>query len=138
MRDDKKIVLFDGVCNLCNGLVQFIIKHDQADRFRFAALQSDVGRQYLQRVQFSGIKDTIVLIEKEQGYMKSAAALRIFRALKGYKWMGIFMFIPRRIRDFGYDLVARNRYKWFGRRDSCMVPTAELKAKFLDEAQGKL
>lgn len=130
--DNKKIVLFDGVCNLCNGIVQFIIKHDKADRFRFAALQSDIGMQYLKKYQLSGVKDSIVLIEKERSYSKSAAALRIFRALKGYKWMSIFMLVPAWIRDFGYDVVANNRYKWFGKRDSCMTPTAELKAKFLD------
>lgn len=130
--DNKKIVLFDGVCNLCNGIVQFIIKHDKSDRFRFAALQSDIGMQYLKKYQLSGVKDSIVLIEKERSYLKSAAALRIFRALKGYKWMSIFMLVPAWIRDFGYDVVANNRYKWFGKRDSCMAPTAELKAKFLD------
>ncbi len=132
MVGNKDIILFDGVCNLCNGIVQFIIKHDHADHFRFAALQSEVGRQYLKRAQLSGVKNTIVLIEKEQGYVKSTAALRIFRALKGYRWMSILLLIPRRIRDFGYDWIAHNRYKWFGRKDSCMLPTAELKAKFLD------
>lgn len=132
MVGNKDIILFDGVCNLCNGIVQFIIKHDHADHFRFAALQSEVGRQYLKKAQLSGVKNTIVLIEKEQGYVKSTAALRIFRALKGYRWMSILLLIPRRIRDFGYDWIAHNRYKWFGRKDSCMLPTAELKAKFLD------
>lgn len=131
--NDKKIVLFDGVCNLCNGLVQFIIKRDRQDQFRFAALQSEKGRTLLAQHglpvdQF----DSIVLITGDEYFIKSMAALRIFKELKVYKGLWWFRYLPQKLRDFGYDIVARNRYKWFGKKSSCMLPTPELQAKFLE------
>ena len=130
---NKNIVLFDGVCNLCNGLVKFIINRDRRDEFRFAPLQSPIGRKLLAEHNLSKEPlDSIVLITEEGSYIKSLAALHIFKALKVYRWLWIFRFLPRSFRDFCYDFVAHNRYRWFGKRESCMVPTPELKAKFLD------
>lgn len=131
----KKIILFDGVCNLCNGAVTFIIKRDKHDRFRYAPLQSEVGKALARKhaIDTSSI-DTIILIDEDQYYTKSAAALVIARHLSGgYPFLYGLMILPSFIRDGLYDIIAKNRYRWFGKRESCMVPTPELKAKFLDE-----
>lgn len=130
----KKIVLFDGVCNLCNNSVNFIIEHDKKDIFRFASLQSEYGKKLTSE---RGIKqaevDSIVLIDPGNAYfVKSSAALEIAKELSGYAWMRIFLYLPEGFRNFVYDIIAKNRYKWFGKKDSCMIPTKELKAKFLD------
>ena len=124
------IVLFDGVCNLCNGAVQFIIARDKHQQFRFASLQSGFGQQYQQQV---GEIDSILLVEKGKVYYKSTAALRIARKLDGL-WPVLFVFIviPPFVRDFIYDIIARNRYRWFGKKESCWLPTPDLKALFLD------
>lgn len=130
----KKIVLFDGVCNLCNGAVQFVIRRDRRDRFRFAALQSELGQELCRarHIDTSQV-DSIVLIDPGVAYyIKSDAALEIARDLKGYGWMPLLLgWIPRGVRDAVYDLVARNRYRWFGKKDQCMIPTPELQEKFL-------
>lgn len=132
---DKNLVLFDGVCNLCNSSVQLIIKRDKKDIFRFASLQSDLGISLTNNTEpltESSLK-SIVLIESDgKRYTKSTAALRIARHLSGYSWLPVFMILPKFIRDFFYDLIARNRYRWFGRKDECMMPTPELQSKFLD------
>ncbi|NGP87086.1 thiol-disulfide oxidoreductase DCC family protein [Fodinibius halophilus] len=135
MGDSKKIVLFDGVCNLCTGSVVFIIKRDKDDLFRFAALQSDIGQELTDKFGIDTQKvDSIILIEGESYYIKSSAALRIARNLSGlYPMLYGFIILPTVIRDWVYDVIANNRYQWFGKRDSCMVPTPELKAKFLEE-----
>lgn len=133
MADGKKIILFDGVCNLCNGAVVFIIKRDKKDRYRFAALQSDTGREYTAgyRVDTSET-DSMVLIENDRCHTKSSAALRIARHLSGaYPLLYGFIILPKGIRDRLYDIIANNRYRWFGRKDRCMIPTPELKKKFL-------
>ena len=133
--ENKKIVLFDGVCNLCDGAVQFIIKHDKKDVFRFASLQSDTGRKL---VADRGLDpdeiDSIMLIEPGVAYYrKSTAALEISRNLSGgYSLLKNFLGLPEGFRDLIYDLIAKNRYKWFGKKDECMIPTPELRAKFLD------
>jgi predicted DCC family thiol-disulfide oxidoreductase YuxK len=132
---DKKIILFDGVCNLCNGAVQFVIKHDREDRFRFAALQSETGSSLSRERHIDPAKmDSIILIDPGTAYYtKSDAALEIARDLKGYGFLPIlFSWIPRSIRDAVYDLVARNRYRWFGRKEQCMIPSPELQVKFLN------
>lgn len=132
---NKKIVLFDGVCNLCNGAVNYIIKHDKKDIFRFASLQSEIGRKLVsERGMDPEELDSIVLIEPGVAYYrKSTAALEISRDLSGgYSFLKNFLFIPESLRDGIYDFVANNRYKWYGKKESCMVPTAELKTKFLD------
>jgi predicted DCC family thiol-disulfide oxidoreductase YuxK len=124
------IVLFDGVCNLCNGAVQFIIERDKHQQFRFASLQSGFGQQYQQQV---GEVDSILLVDHGKIYQKSSAALRIARKLDGlWPMLFILIIIPPFIRDFVYDIIARNRYRWFGKKESCWLPTPDLKALFLD------
>lgn len=135
MEEGKKIILFDGVCSLCNSSVQFVIKRDKKDLFRYAALQSKVGQQLVeQRHIDTRTIDSIILIEPGVAYYtKSDAALEIAQDLGGlWKLTAIFTWIPTSIRNAIYDFVAKNRYKWFGKKESCMVPTPELKAKFLD------
>jgi len=133
--EHKKLILFDGVCNLCNGAVQFIIKRDKKDVFRFAALQSKIGEQLIKQKGIDALNiDSIILIAPGEAYhVRSSAALNIayefgglWKALKFFEWV-----LPVRFRDFIYNIVARNRYKWFGKKESCMIPTPELKAKFL-------
>lgn len=128
-----KIILFDGVCNLCNGAVTFVIKRDPKDHFRFAALQSDIGQALVAEHGIDTSKvDSIILIENNRVYSKSTAALRIAKYMSGaYPLLYGFMIIPNFIRNWVYDFVARNRYKWYGKKDACMIPTPELKAKFL-------
>ena len=135
MKKSKKIILFDGVCNLCNGAVIFVIQRDKNDRFRYAALQSEVGRTLAGKHGINTSKtDSIILIEDDRCYTKSSAALRIARYLSGgYPLLYGFMILPKFIRDRLYDVIARNRYQWFGKRENCMVPTPELKAKFLHD-----
>lgn len=126
--------MFDGVCNLCNGAIQFIIKRDKKDSFRYAALQSDTGLRLVSERGIDTTKvDSFILIEPGVAYfVKSDAALRIGQQFGGlWKALTIFTWIPRTFRNAIYDLVAKNRYKWFGRKDSCMIPTPELQAKFL-------
>jgi predicted DCC family thiol-disulfide oxidoreductase YuxK len=129
----KKIVLFDGVCNLCNGTVVFIIQRDTKDRFRFAALQSDIGIQLTQELGIDTTQiESIIVVHHQRYYYKSGAALRIARDLKGaWPLLSVFLIIPPFIRDGIYDIIARNRYRWFGKKESCMIPTPELKSKFL-------
>lgn len=132
----NKIILFDGVCNLCNNTVQFLIKRDREDIFRFASLQSTIGKKLLEErgIDSSQI-DTIVLIEPGVAYYtKSTAALKIARSLGGIWGMArLLEWIPERIRNRVYDYVANNRYQWYGKQDACMVPTPDLRAKFLDQ-----
>ncbi len=133
--DGAPILLFDGVCNLCNGAVQFILRRDPAKRFRFAALQSPVGEQFLREHGIEpGRLDTLVLVEGGRAYLRSTAALRVARRLSG-PWpllYYLFIWLPRPLRDLAYNLVARNRYRLFGEREECMVPTPDLRARFLD------
>ena len=129
------IVLFDGVCNLCNGAVQFIIDRDRNDHFRFASLQSETGARILAehgRVAPTGDPESIVLVENGVIYERSSAALRIARHL-GALWPLLFagVVVPRFLRDAIYKYIARNRYRWFGKSETCRVPTAELRGKFL-------
>ena len=133
MSTNYKIILFDGVCNLCNGAVTYIIKRDRKNVFKFAALQSDIGRELISKFNIDTSKvDSIILIDGEKHYEKSSAALRIAKELSGaHPLLFGFMVLPKFIRDSVYDYIAKNRYKWFGKKESCMVPTAELKGKFL-------
>jgi len=128
-----KVVLFDGVCNLCNATIQFIIKKDHENEFKFASLQSKFGASFLKE---NGLNEkdftTMILVEDDVYYTKSEAALRIFRRLKGYKWMGVFLIIPKFLRNAVYSFVSRNRYALFGKQEeSCMLPTKELTSKFI-------
>ena len=129
-----KIILFDGVCNLCNSSVQFVIKRDIDDVFRFAALQSKTGQKFIsERGIDTSTVDSIILIETGIAYyVKSEAALQIGQNLKGYRIISkVLNLIPSSLKNIVYDFVARNRYKWYGKREECMVPTPELRAKFL-------
>lgn len=131
---DKKIILFDGVCNLCNSTVQFLIKHDKKDVFRFVALQSDLGQQITAYIGIDTSKvDSIIVYEPGKAYFyKADAALEIASAIGGiYSLLGIFKVVPKSIRNAVYDYIARNRYKWYGKKEACMIPTPEIKAKFL-------
>lgn len=135
MESAKKIILFDGVCNLCNGFVQFVIKRDQNDVFRYASLQSEIGERLIsERGIDTKTIDSVILIDPGTAYyLKSDAALQIGRQLKGYRTLSKFLnLIPRGLRNIVYDFIARYRYKWFGKKDQCMIPTPDLKAKFLD------
>jgi predicted DCC family thiol-disulfide oxidoreductase YuxK len=129
----RAVLLFDGVCTLCNGFVQFVIQRDPAGRFQFATLQSDAARRLLQAAP-QPLPDTLVLVENGRMFLRSTAALRVARGLK-FPWPLAFVLVvvPRPLRDWLYDIVARNRYRWFGRRDVCMVPTPELRARFLSD-----
>ncbi|WP_312096453.1 thiol-disulfide oxidoreductase DCC family protein [Niallia sp.] len=125
------IILFDGVCNLCNSSVQFIIKRDPKKQFFFASLQSEVGKSLLEKHHLSDV-DSVVLIKKNKRYIESDAALEICRYLSnGWKLLTILKIIPSFLRDPLYRYIARNRYKWFGKRESCMLPTEEMKKRFL-------
>lgn len=127
------VVLFDGVCNLCNGAVQFIIRRDKRGRFCFASLQSDVGQGLLRGhgVAPHGLYSMIV-VEDGVLYERSDAALRIARRLPGlWPVLGVFGVLPRRMRDGLYNFVAKNRYRWFGKRDVCMMPDPALRGRFL-------
>tara|TARA_R100000353_G_scaffold176127_1_gene149579 strand:+ start:73993 stop:74400 length:408 start_codon:yes stop_codon:yes gene_type:complete len=128
-----KIILFDGVCNLCNNSVNFVIKRDKNNVFKFAALQSEVGLKLASQLNIDTSNlDSIILIDNGKHYKKSNAALFIAKHLSGF-WPLLFGFIilPKFTRDSVYDYVAKNRYNWFGKKDECMLPTAELKSKFL-------
>lgn len=130
---DKKIILFDGVCNLCDNTVQYIIKKDKKDIFRFVSLQSDLG---LEIQTYLGIADrnidSIVLyIPNKAYYLKSEAAIEIAKELPLLNWLFVFKIIPTALRNMIYDYIAKNRYRWYGQKDNCMLPTPELKEKFL-------
>ncbi len=131
---DKKIILFDGVCNLCNASVQFVIKHDTKDLFRFIPLQSDLGQKILNHIGINRQKtDSIVLYEPGKAYYyKAEAALKIVSEFGGmYKLLNIFSLFPKFICDAIYDYIAKNRYRWYGKQDVCMMPNPELATKFL-------
>lgn len=131
--DRHAVILFDGVCNLCNGAVNFIIDHDPAGYFKLAALQSEAARPLLEEHGLSAdVLDSLVLIEEGRAYQRSTAALRIVGRLRGpWPLLRVFLAVPRPLRDAVYDWVATNRYDWFGRRDKCRVPTPELRERFL-------
>ena len=128
------IILFDGVCNLCNGAVQVAIERDPTAIFRFASLQSDFGQSILaQNVVDTEGGGTIILLENGKVYDRSTAALRVARQLSGWiKYLYVFIIVPKFVRDFVYRIIAKNRYRWFGKQESCWMPTKELKVRFLD------
>ena len=128
------VVLFDGVCNLCNGAVQFIISRDPKGYFNYAALQSEAGQRLLEVYHHSRTEiNTIILIQNGKRYTKSTAALLVARRLTSlWPLLSVFIVIPRFLRDPIYDYIARNRYKWFGQKAECRIPTAEIKLRFLE------
>ena len=127
------IVLFDGVCNFCNASINFIIEHDKAGYFKFAPLQSKVGENLIAEHGIDTSEtDSIILVENGSTHKYSDAALRIAKRLDGiWSWAYSFIVIPRPIRDLTYRLIAKNRYRIFGRREACMIPTPEIRARFL-------
>jgi len=128
----KRIILFDGVCNFCNWNVQFIIHHDPKAFFLFAPLQSDAGQRLQQKHHISLEEDSIVLFENGQYYTHSTAIFKIVRRLNGlYPILYVLIIIPKPIRDYLYRFIARNRYNWFGKSNSCMIPSHKDKARFL-------
>ena len=132
--DNKPIILFDGVCNLCNASVQYVIKHDPQALFNFASLQGETGQQLLKEYNLPANElNSFVLIRDNKAYTRSTAALTVAKELAGItKLLYGFMIVPSFIRNAVYDLIAKNRYRWFGKKDSCMIPTAELKSRFLN------
>jgi predicted DCC family thiol-disulfide oxidoreductase YuxK len=129
----KTILLFDGYCNFCSNAVQFILKHEKNNALFFASLQSETGIELLNHYHIDPAKtDSLVLIENSKAYVKSSAALKVSTYLKGlYPALLAFMIIPSFIRNWVYDFIARNRYKWFGKSDSCMLPAPSVKQRFL-------
>jgi predicted DCC family thiol-disulfide oxidoreductase YuxK len=134
LTEDKFIILFDGVCNLCNGFVQFIIKHDKKNKFQFASLQSDFAKKVLIKHHEDPLQlSTVVLIRRDKIYKKSSAALYILKDLGGlFPFLFIFIIMPSFLRDLFYNIISKYRYQWFGKKDTCMLPSPELKNRFLD------
>ncbi|MCH3882640.1 MULTISPECIES: thiol-disulfide oxidoreductase DCC family protein [Tenacibaculum] len=131
----KKLILFDGVCNLCNNAVLKIIKFDKHHIFVFASLQSNIGQEITNHLKIDVTKiDSIILVEENYSYtIKSSAALKIAANFGGFwKMTQLFWVFPSVIRNLVYDFIAKNRYKWFGKKESCMIPTKELKSKFIE------
>ena len=128
------LILFDGECILCNSTVKFIIRNDKKRIFKFAALQSAVAKGIISKTSdVSNYPDSVILVESGKVYYKSEAILKILNLLGGvYKVFVIFKIFPHFISDKFYDVIARNRYQWFGKRDSCMVPTPEIRERFLE------
>ncbi len=128
----SSIVLFDGVCNFCNGAVNFIIRHDADKKFKFTPLQSEAGQELRAKFNIGEDVDSIILIEDDNAYMHSTAGLRVARGLGGIWSLGYaFIIVPPFIRDWAYKLFAKYRYRLFGRQDACMLPTPDLKERFL-------
>jgi predicted DCC family thiol-disulfide oxidoreductase YuxK len=128
------VIFFDGVCNLCNRVVQFVIKKDKKKVFRFASLQGKAGQEVLRRFNLSPDDlNSFIVLEGDRIYLRSAAALRVVKSLRGgWKLLYAGIILPRFIRDALYNWIARNRYKWYGKRNECMIPSPELKERFLD------
>jgi predicted DCC family thiol-disulfide oxidoreductase YuxK len=128
------VLLFDGVCNYCNGMTNFIMRQDKKKIFKFATLQSRFGQKILQEYNFpTDTFESFALLDKEKLYLKSTAALLVYNKLPWYwKWTQLFWIFPKFIRDAVYNFIAKNRYRWFGKRNECMVPAPEVKERFLD------
>ncbi len=143
MAHQRPVILFDGVCNLCNSAVQWVIERDKEGRFDFASLQSDVARRELGKVmdekEIDALPDSIVLLDSDGVHVRSTAALRILRGLGSwFLLLRLAIVLPRPVRDAVYNMIARNRYRWFGRRDTCMTPTPDIAARFLDADEPRL
>lgn len=130
---EEGIILFDGVCNMCNASVNFIIDRDKSGKFKFASLQSDIGKSLLLKFHEDADKlDSVVLITGDKLYDKSSAALKIASMLPfPYPVSILFRVFPKALRDLVYDYIAKNRYKWFGKKDACRIPDADTRSRFL-------
>ncbi len=129
----ESIVLFDGVCNFCNGSVNFIIQHDSRKRFKFAPLQSEIGQNLLRQYGLNQDDlDSVVLVEDGNAFTRTTAALKTARHLDGFwSWAAVFLVVPRPVRDIFYKLFAKYRYQLFGRTEACMMPTPDVRHRFL-------
>ena len=129
----KPLLLFDGVCNLCNATVQFVIEHNSKANIQFAALQSETGQEILKKNDLATADfDTIVLVENDQIYTKSTAALRLSRHFDGfYRFLYLFIIIPSPLRNVIYSFISKNRYHWLGKEEACWLPTPDLKKRFV-------
>ena len=133
MQEKSSIILFDGICNLCNSSVTYILRFDKRKKFRFASMQSDAGQKLISNFEtVTELPESILLIEKQKVYSESTAALKIAKQLQfPISLLYAFILIPKFLRDPVYRWVARNRYRWFGKKESCMLPTEEMKERFL-------
>jgi predicted DCC family thiol-disulfide oxidoreductase YuxK len=134
MNEEKPVILFDGICNFCNAMVNFIIRQDKKNVFRFCALQSDSGKRLLEQYKINWKQtDSFVVIENGKAHQKSNAALKLYNRLPWYwKWTQLFWIVPKFIRDAVYNFIAKNRYSWFGKKEECMIPAKEVREKFLE------
>src|SRR5436190_18213285 len=134
MLQDKPVIFFDGICNYCNAIINFIIRQDKRKIFRYATFQSNAGQKILKESKLpTQIFESFLLLDKGKLYSKSTASLRLYNKLPWFcKWTQLFWIFPGFIRNGVYDIIAKNRYKWFGKREECMVPTAELRERFLE------
>ena len=131
--DSHPLILFDGVCNLCNGAVQFILRNDPKDVFRFTSLQSNAGKAVLSKFSIPQKVQSFILIENDKAYFKSTAALRVLRKCRpSVSWLYGFIIVPAFIRNLLYDFIAINRYSWLGKKEECMIPGPEIKNRFID------
>ena len=129
---EHPLLLFDGICNFCNNWVNFIIRRDKEKKIRFATLQSDAGKSLLKKFNTPSNEDTVVLIDDEKAFTKSSAVLRVMKHIGGiYYPLFLFIIVPKYIRDLCYETIARNRYKWWGKRNECMIPTPDVKDRFI-------
>lgn len=129
---EPPIILFDGICNYCNSMVNFIIKQDKRKLIMFGTLQSETGQNLLDKFDVPKDIDSFVFIEKETAYLQSTAALKVMKHLPLYwQWTQAFWIVPKPIRDGIYNFIAKRRYKWFGKKESCMIPTQDVRSRFL-------
>lgn len=127
----SKVILFDGMCNFCDWNVQFIIKHDQKGFFKFASLQSNSGKKLIEMYDIPKDINSLILIENNQYYSKSTAALKICKNLTSiWKLFYIFILIPKPVRDTVYSIIAKHRYKWFGKKTACSIPSPQIRRRF--------
>lgn len=133
MAVNHPVILFDGVCNFCNGIVNFLIRQDRKGVLRFAAMQTEAGKSVLAQYGFpENYLKSFVLVEKGKAYQKSTAALKLFQKLPWYwQWMQAFWIVPKFVRDGVYELIAKHRYWWFGKKGQCRIPTPEVRSRFL-------
>lgn len=136
MSETHPIVVFDGVCNFCSSTVQFILKNDVAGRIRFTPFQSPLGRSLVESHSLDpNDVDSLLFVCGDNAFVRSDAALEIARDLSWrWRWLRVFRIVPRVLRDAVYNVIARNRYRWFGKHESCFIPTKEIRDRFLDEA----
>jgi predicted DCC family thiol-disulfide oxidoreductase YuxK len=127
------VMLFDGVCNVCNAAVQFVLSHERAPEYQFASLQSELGKRMLDERGLTHDLDTVVVVDGERIFTRSSAAVHVLRSMRG-AWpvlAALLWIVPKPLRDLGYDVFAHFRYRFFGKRDSCMIPTPELRSRFV-------